>query len=370
MRTSSAFRILVAALSPLVAAAGRASGQGITGEVDNIGYGTRAAEFLLLPVGARATALGQAYSSLADDAVALYWNPSGIGLSGQPSIHLSYLDYLVGTSYTWAGVAVPLGTGEWVVGAQVGAFSFGEQPVYTVEQPDGTGSTYSNSMTVIGLSVAYNVNVNFSVGATAKLVSERFAQTEGQTGAADVGVNYHTAVAGRPFRASLALLNLGGEIQPTGSDLSASVPEQNPNVPERLDQAQLATQPFPLPVLFKIGLGYDVLARPTGRLLVAGEVWQPQQNNTTAAFGAEYTFTPTGATGFSLALRGGWTYEPDRSFSTDAGNFDDEGTDGLTFGGGVGYRTSETGFAIQVDYAYRNLGLLGSANQFSFTVRW
>ncbi|MFA6542771.1 MAG: UPF0164 family protein, partial [Bacteroidota bacterium] len=39
--------------------------------------GTTAGTFLEIPVGARAIALGSAYSGIADDASSLYWNPAG-----------------------------------------------------------------------------------------------------------------------------------------------------------------------------------------------------------------------------------------------------------------------------------------------------
>ena len=40
--------------------------------------GTTAAQFLKIGIGARALALGGAYSAIADDASALYWNPGGL----------------------------------------------------------------------------------------------------------------------------------------------------------------------------------------------------------------------------------------------------------------------------------------------------
>ena len=40
--------------------------------------GTASAQFLRLPVGARAVSLGQAYSALAIDGSAIYWNPAGL----------------------------------------------------------------------------------------------------------------------------------------------------------------------------------------------------------------------------------------------------------------------------------------------------
>jgi long-subunit fatty acid transport protein len=372
MRTRKWLALAVGAAPLLVGlSAGTAAAQdATTGKVDNIGYGTRAGEFLLLPVGARAAAMGQAFSALADDATALYWNPAGISFLGQRSIHVTHLDYLAETSYTWGGLAVPLGVGTWVVGAQLGGFNFGEAPVYTIEEPEGTGSTYSNSMFVVGGTVAMNVTDRFSFGGSVKYVQESLANTSGSTLALDIGSNYHTEIAGRPFRAAFSILNLGGEIAPTGSDLVVNVPNPDPRTPDRTDQAVLRTQSFPLPVMFKVGLGWDALSTPNGRLTVAGEFWQPQQNNTSTAVGLEYTLRPEALQGVSFSLRGGYTYEPDRSYEAGGINFDDEASDGVAFGGGILYQPSETGFGLGIDYAYRQLGLLGNVNMFSLSLRW
>ena len=43
------------------------------------GVGEGAAPFLAVPVGARAAAMGSAYSALASDVIAAYWNPAGLG---------------------------------------------------------------------------------------------------------------------------------------------------------------------------------------------------------------------------------------------------------------------------------------------------
>lgn len=361
------FVMMLLALLPRPAAAQERTSE----KVDNIGYGTKAAEFLILPVGARAAALGQAFTAMADDATSLYWNPAGLALMRGPRVHVSHMDYVAGTSYTWAGAALPLGgLGTWVVGAQVGGFNFGDQPVYTLEEPDGTGAEYSASTFVGGLSLAMNVTDRFSFGGTVKMVQETFQNVSGRTMAVDVGTNYHTEIAGRPFRAAFSILNLGGEISLRGSDLIRRLPNPDPSQPEREDQVELSTQSFPLPIMFKVGVGWEALSTPQNRLTLAGEFWQPQQNNTSTAFGAEYVFSPTGLAGFSLALRGGYTYEPDRSFTLNGVNFEDEASDGLSFGGGIAYRPSEEGFSIGIDYAYRDLGLLGSSGLFSISIGW
>ncbi len=341
--------------------------------LDNIAFGTRAGEFLLVPVGARASAMGQAASAFADDATSLYWNPANAGFAAdRVNVHFTHYDYVVDTSYSWGGATFPLSGGDWVLGLQVGGFSFEDQEETTVEQPNGTGATFSNSMFVGGLTAAFNVTDRFSFGATGKWVQESLADTEGSTLAVDIGTNFHTTVADRTLRASFAILNLGGEIQQSGSDLEITVPNADPNTPNRQDRGALRTQGFPLPVMFKIGVAYDAVATATNRLMLAGEFWQPQQNNTSAAFGAEYTIMPEGIQGFSASLRGGYTYEPDRSFES-AGtdgtvSFDDDGSDGLAAGGGIAWRPSDEGFGFALDYAYRHLGLLNGTNMFSVSV--
>jgi len=344
--------------------------------VDNIAFGTRAGEFLLIPVGARASAMGQAASAFTDDATSLYWNPANAGFnSDRVNAHFSYYDYVLDTSYSWGGVTFPLSGGDWVVGLQVGGFSFDNEEETTVEEPNGTGSTFSNSMFVGGLTAAFNVTDRFSFGATGKFVQESLADTEGTTFAVDLGTNFHTTVADRTLRASFAILNLGGEIQQSGSDLEVNVPNPNPDTPDRVDRGELRTQPFPLPVMFKIGLAYDAVATATNRLMLAGEFWQPQQNNTSAAFGGEYTIMPEAVPGFSASLRGGYTYEPDRSFDEEAVgssvSFDDEGADGLAAGGGIAWRPSDPeAFGFSLDYAYRHLGLLNGTSMFSVSVNF
>src|SRR5579864_4100780 len=67
--------------------------------------GTTTANFLKLGVGARAEAMGEAYSAVADDASSLYWNPSGLARIEQNSVSLMHAPYLASTYYDYGAYA-------------------------------------------------------------------------------------------------------------------------------------------------------------------------------------------------------------------------------------------------------------------------
>ena len=249
----------------------QAQDRSATDQANNIPYGTRAGEFLLLPVGARATAMGSAFSAAANDISALFWNPGALATAGAKGAMVSHLDYVAETTHTWAGAAFPFAGGERSLGFQVGVFGFDDQPEYTVENPNGTGRSYSVSNSVLGVTYAQRFNDRFSFGLTGKYISEDLAGVKGTAFAADFGAHY-------------AMMNLGG------SD-------------------------------------------------------------------------------FGFALRGGWNYEPDNDLDVAASSSNGMNNDGLSAGGGMTYNIGEQS-AIGLDYAYRDMGLLGARNMFSLGVRW
>jgi hypothetical protein len=343
---------------------------------DNTGFGTASAEFLLLGAGARGTALGGAFAAIATDVSALYYNPAGAALIEQPGILLGTYDYVADTRYSWGGVAFPFSGGSRTVGFQIGTFGFKDQPVYTEEQPNGTGATYSVSETFVGGTFAQSFSDRFSAGLTLKYVDDKLGTVNGSAFAVDFGTNFHGTLNNHPVKFSFTLSNLGSNLNYSGTGLRADVPRtpipgQDP-VPVAGQQANLSTKDYPLPTTFRVGLAYDLIAGDNNHLTVLGDFNQPNSNKPGFVFGGEWASNKLGGSNVGFALRGSYSYfgsnnSPLTGASTTALS-DEENLQGLGLGGGVNYVAS--GFALGLDYAYKYLGILGPTNFFSFTLGW
>lgn len=67
--------------------------------------GITAANFLTIPVGPRATAMGGAFSAFANDATTSFWNPSGLSRMSRSEFTVTTAEWLVGTRLNWIGLA-------------------------------------------------------------------------------------------------------------------------------------------------------------------------------------------------------------------------------------------------------------------------
>ncbi|MFH1619060.1 MAG: PorV/PorQ family protein, partial [bacterium] len=79
--------------------------------------GTTGADFLNLGVGARALALGGAYSAVAEDASGVYWNPAGLVQISRLSASFMRANYLADISYQYAAYAHRLDDASVVAGS-------------------------------------------------------------------------------------------------------------------------------------------------------------------------------------------------------------------------------------------------------------
>jgi len=118
-----------------------------------------------------------------------------------------------------------------------------------------------------------------------------------------------------------------------------------------------------------------VLSQGANRLTLLSEFTQPNNTKPGASAGLEWASQNLGNSGFSLAARGSYSIQPDNQLAVSSaagfatqlksGSFT---SDGLALGGGIAYGKGAVKFGV--DYAWRDMGPLGSTNFFSFSLGW
>jgi hypothetical protein len=370
--------------------------------------GSRAAEFLTVPVGARGTALGSAFSAAADDITAIYWNPAGLAFMDRAQAFYTFVNMPLDVNLSYVAIATPVFGGTGVVGGFFELLDLPDQEITTVLQPEGTNVIFESNSLATGISYSHNISDRFSAGGTAKVVTESIADISGSAFAFDFGSNYHTTLLGRSIRLAFVVQNIGSQLQLEGSRLFFNVnPDElderedieSPIVslpdnlfPRRNRGAEQRTGGFNLPTSFKTGVSYNVVEEAGNSLTLAGEFVNPNNQQELFALGAEYkrdlALAGGGTEGSegrnaSISLRGGWYFQNEFDEGTfclvedDVTGCDaedivtpaDDGSDdmrGLSFGAGLQYDFGL--FNAGIDYAYRDLGRISENNLFSVSV--
>lgn len=348
---------------------------------NNTAYGTTAAEFLLIPATARGAALGGTYAALANDLGAIAANPAGLALMDRPSVTASTMTYIANTQYTFGAIGIPFSGGARAFGLGVTTFGFSDQPVYTVDDPQGTsGQVYSVRETAITATLSQQFSDRFSAGLSFKYINDQLGDVSGAAFAVDFGTNFHSMLAGRAIRAAFVINNLGTNIKHSGDPLEVlynrPAPAGEQQVAQEPARAQIETKSWSLPVTFRVALAYDAFSTSMSRLTVLGEFNQPNNSEPGFSFGGEYNMN-LGQSGFAVVGRLGLTYAaddnlaaPDVSSASYAGFNSALSSKQYRMSAGGGVRYAKGGFGVGFDYAYKNYGLLGGVNMLGMSLNW
>jgi hypothetical protein len=267
-------------------------------------------DFLALDVGGKPLAMGGAFTGLADDINAMFYNPAGLGGIGDVQATLFYRKWLAQTGYSYAAVAGPV--------AGLGSFGgsllqAGGPPIDSYDAEGNPNGTINPRGTVVALSWGRAVLPGVLAGATVKYAEEELAVSRSTAVLADLSVL--ADITGK-IRAGFLVGNVG------------------------------MAQGGSAPLTMRGGVSVSLLDR---RLQGVAEATVAGRDDPQVMAGAEYRVVEP------LALRAGYMME--------MGGRDLGGMTGLT--AGVGFRFG----SISLDYAFTPLGELGNAHLIGVTYR-
>src|ERR1039458_7564997 len=73
--------------------------------------GYTSANFLEIGMGARAAAMANSFTAVADDSTAIYWNPAGLGLVGGTSLSATHGQWLQGVTNDYIALSQQMSNG-------------------------------------------------------------------------------------------------------------------------------------------------------------------------------------------------------------------------------------------------------------------
>jgi hypothetical protein len=310
--------------------------------------GTMAAKFLSIGVGSRANALGDAFVAIANDATAMYWNPSGISQLKQTELVANYTQWIADMYFSYIGLVIPMER-YGVIGLNTTYLGMGEMEVTTEEYPEGNGEYFSAGSYAIGFSYARRLTDRFSIGGNLKYINEFISNCDANTIAIDVGTLFITPF--RDIRFGVCMSNFGGKMQITGDDLLVQK-----DIDERIEgnnesvNAYLATDEFDLPLHLRVGLSGDFSISNFMDATWAIDAAHPNDNSEYINYGIELAFLNK-----MLIFRVGMKSV-----------FMDNRDEKLSVGGGLNIPINN--IRIKIDYAYQSYEHLEQIHKYTMRV--
>jgi hypothetical protein len=311
--------------------------------------GSTVAQFLKIGAGARAIGMGGAYTALADDINAIYWNPAGIAkIGGSGEATFNHAEWLADTQYDFAAFSFNSG-GLGTLGLHIISFRTPEEPVRTVRSPGGTGQVWDYNAIAIGGTWARNLTDRFAIGFTGKYIQENIFNEVARGAALDIGVLYQT-----PFKnlsLGAAITNFGTTMKLEGRDIFFN---EDPLADiGSVDQvpSKYTMENFNIPLFLRFGLAWKVTENENYKIIAIADGAHPNDNTEYINSGVEIGLRDI------VFLRAGYK-----------GLFMQNTEEGLTFGAGLHYNT--VGLNIKFDFGYADFNRLKNVQFVSIGIRY
>jgi long-subunit fatty acid transport protein len=290
--------------------------------------GISTAQFLKIGVGSRATAMGDAFVAVANDASALYWNPAGLSQFSENQVMFSHNKWVVDINHDFIGAVYHLDDAN-TFGVSLTSLSMQDMKVTTEFAPSGNGKYFGFGD--LGFSVSYSRKMTdqFSFGGTIRYIEETLDILKMRGVMIDLGTYYWTGLGTTRF--AVTVTNFGNNLAPDGEVVL-------------IGKRTISNwQAFSPPTMFRIGFAFEPYEDEENKITTSIQLNHPNDNSENLSLGAEYIWNKM------FFARAGY------KINVDEQNY--------TFGAGVNVPINIAN--ISVDYAFANFTRLGSAHRFS-----
>lgn len=259
------------------------------------GSGGQAGAFLRMGVGARAVAMGGAFTAIADDATATYWNPAGLGQLKSHQLGAMYSLMSLDRTHNFVSYAHPIGSAgtfgiSWI--------NFGVSKIDGRDSYGNPTGDFSNSEMAFMLSYGKSFANTFYIGGSAKYLVHSLADNKASGFGFDVGALLNIS----------DVISIGAVIQDMGSSITWDTFSEHEDT---------------FPTQIRLGAAVSPKLVP---IKLAGEIEKNSEQEAKYHSGVEYWPLTM------LAIRGGYSSK------------------GLTAGGSV--RVPAGMLKLQADYAF------------------
>jgi len=296
--------------------------------------GTAGAQELRIPIGARGTAMGGALVAGAGGVESIYWNPAGLAHLEGTEAMFSHQPYFADIDVNFAGAATNIADfGTLAGGAQV--VSIGSIDETTQQFPDGTGRTFSPSLSVLSLTYSRDLTYHVSFGASAKFINEKIFEASATGVAFDVGFIYNPNWRGLSL--GLAIKNYGPQMKFSGRGFNREL-NNRPVSP--------ISSSFDLPSSFILGMAYNAINVEKNSATISGNFVSNNYSQDNWQGGLEYLYDG------KYALRAGYNYSKQNSYL-------------YGFSAGAGVTLSFSGTDITFEYSWNQTDVFDNTQYFT-----
>lgn len=310
--------------------------------------GTSMGQFLLIEPSARYAGMGNAAATAHDEVMAAYYNAAAIGFLDHYAAQFTHALWFADISYDHAAVAIPLGGDKGNLEFSLTSLNSGDIDVRTVDAPLGTGERYHVSDVSFAIGYGRRFTQLFSLGLQAHYVQETIWNDASRTVAVSAGTLYRLGEQGLEIGSSLNYFGTGASF--SGRDLTIRFDSDpnthgdNSNLP-----ADQSTGRFPVPVLFRVGLGLPLQIGPDQKIRLGIDGYHPSDNSESVSFGGEWSYRQL------LDLRAGY-----QNLLLQDSEL------GMTLGAGLHARVGDT--KVRADYAWAAHRHLDGTHRFTLGV--